>query len=89
MNDNATPPTKPIPRGQDLIEGRYYRITEIDPTDPSPTMKVGDVVLCADWRAGCIDPEWQEDTGCRFADAQGDDGYGTLVNGVELVEAPS
>ena len=75
-----------IPRGQDLTPGSYYRITEIDPSQP--TLQVGDVVFCADASPGCIAPISLD--GWWFADYQGDgNGYGTLVTGVELGEAPS
>jgi hypothetical protein len=86
-----------IPHGQDLITGRYYRIIEIDPHDPDPSLKVGDVVRCAAQEPGCIDPENVENDGMGtqwFADydARWDDGegaYRTLVTEVEEVGAPS
>ena len=86
MNDNATPPTKPIPKGQNLTPGSYYRITEIDLSQS--TLQVGGIVLCADASPGCIAPISLD--GCWFADYRGPgEGYETLVTGVELVEAPS
>lgn len=86
-----------VASGTDLTPGRWYRITEIDPHDPEPSLKVGDVVLCAEGKPRCIDPENHEDDGMGtqwFADYEADVGddsgaYRTLVNGVEEVEAPS
>ncbi len=88
MNDNTQ-----VPKGQNLILGRHYRITEIDPSDPEPSLKVGDVVLCAEARSGCIDPENHARDGFGtqwFADLSLNEeiGFLTLVNGVELVEEP-
>jgi hypothetical protein len=78
-----------VPHGQDLREGCWYVITRIDPHDPNPSMKVGDVALCAAERPGCLDPENHESDGMGtqwFADFgvndDGDEAYRTLVNGV-------
>lgn len=84
--------SKPVPKGQNLTPGSYYRITEIDPSDPDPSLKVGDVVLCAGERAGCISPTNHESDGMNtqwFADYDGEEAYRTLVNGVEFVEKPA
>lgn len=88
-----------IKNGENLREGCYYRITEIDPHDPEPSMQVGAIVLCAKERAGCIDPENHEHDGMGtqwFADyslyEEGDGeyefAYRTLVTGLEFVSAP-
>jgi hypothetical protein len=82
-----------VPKGQDLTPGRWYRITELDPADFAPSLHVGDVVLCAAERAGCIDPVNRQSDGMGtqwFADLSSDEdvGFQTLVNGVELVEGP-
>jgi len=86
---------KKIKDGETLREGCYYRILEIDPHDPDPSMRVGAIVLCAAERPGCIDPESHEDDGMGtqwFADySLNDDGeftYRTLVNGLEFVSEP-
>jgi len=78
-----------IRRGATLTPGKWYRITEIDPKDPEPSLAVGDVVRCS------VDPgprelshEWYPDFGGSwFADLQeGEAGFGTLITG--LVEVP-
>ncbi len=87
-NDN-----KRVPKGADLIPGKWYLITELDPLDFAPSLCVGDVVLCAPERVGCIDPTNHESDGMGtqwFADLSSDEevGFQALVNGVELVEKP-
>lgn len=82
--------------GQNLREGSWYRIVEIDPTDPSPSLKVGDVLLCKALTPGCIDPENHVEDGMGaewFADyhfdPEEDDGaYRTLLTKVEFVRGP-
>jgi len=94
VNDNITVNDNiKVPKGQHLTPGCYYRITELDPSDFAPSLHVGDVVLCAAERAGCIDPVNHEADGMGtqwFADLSSDEevGFQTLVNGVELVEKP-
>lgn len=84
--------SEPITTG-DLITGRFYRITLIAPSDPDPSLKVGDVVECAENRPNCIDPECMIGDGMEvewFADYDAEnEAYRTLVNGVEEVERPS
>lgn len=80
---------KAVRFGTDLTPGKWYRITQLDPTDDSPTMSVGDVARCsANPVARELDPEFNDDTGSWFADLQDDNapGFGTLVTG--LVEVP-
>lgn len=83
-----------IENGQDLVVGSIYRITEIDPNDPDPSLKVGALVRCAPEQAGCIDPENHESDGmgtqwfADFGDVEDEEdgpAYRTLVTGVELV----
>lgn len=74
-----------IPRGTQLIAGSHYRITAICPSDPDPSLQVGDVVACEAGRKRCVDPAPDDDY--WFADFVGDGGYGTLVIG--LVEVPN
>ena len=72
--------------GTKLKIGASYRITAISPGDPSPTKKVGDVLICsADAQTNELDPLWREWFGGHwFADYLGDDeGFGTLVTGLE------
>ncbi len=75
--------------GSNLWLGRRYRILEIDPSDPDPSLKVGDMVLCAAQTKGCIDPENHEGDGLEtqwFADYDEAEGvYRTLVTRVEFV----
>jgi hypothetical protein len=82
-----------VASGKNLTPGRYYRITKIDPGDPNPSLRVGDVVLCAAATAGCIDPEQHISDGMGtewFADYDIAEGsFGTLINGVEEAEQPS
>lgn len=81
------------PSGTTLTVGRYYRITLIDPADIDPSLKGGDVVLCAANTPGCIDPESMVNDGLGtewFADYDAANGaFRTLVNGVEEVDGPS
>ncbi len=86
--------TKPEPITGDLIVGRFYMIEAISQTDPNPTLKVGDIVECAEDRPGCIDPEnvsmSDDDEAVEwFADYIGeDDGFGTIVSKVVEVARP-
>lgn len=84
-----------VKQGRNLREGCYYIITEIDPHDPNPSLKVGDEVLCATEKPGCIDPENHESDGMGtqwFADfgdiGDGEQAYRTLVNGVAFSRGP-
>ncbi len=73
---------------KDLIQGKYYRITKISDSDPNPTLKVGDVVLCKEMTAGCIDPEYRSDYGIGvpyFADYDGGI-FNTLIESVEEID---
>lgn len=73
--------------GKNLREGCWYRIVEIDPHDPDPSLKVGDEVLCAAEKAGCVDPENHEDDGMGtqwFADFDGE-AYRTLITEIALI----
>jgi hypothetical protein len=83
---------KHVKSGATLQVGRWYRITEIAPSDPNPTQKVGDVLQCAAEKPGCIDPDnhLSDAMGVEwFADLLGaDDGFGTLVTGLVEVDAP-
>jgi hypothetical protein len=82
--------------GESLIPSHWYRIVEIDPHDPDPTLKVGDVVRCAEEEPGCLDPENHQNDGMGtqwFADYdenwnEGDGAYRTLITELEEVEAP-
>lgn len=81
-----------VKQGTTLVIGRWYRITVIDPTDPDPSLKVGDIVRCAEMEKGCIDPESMISDGMGvewFADYDAREGsFRTLVNDVEEVLAP-
>ena len=83
-----------VKSGKNLRAGAHYVITEIDPHDPNPSLKVGDIVLCAAEKPGCIDPENHLEDGMGtewFADfASDEDGgaYRTLVTGVAFTLAP-
>lgn len=76
----------------DLTTGRYYRIT-VDPGDADPSLKDGDVLLCAVSTPNCIDPENMvgDDMGDQwFADYDAVDGsFRTIVSAVEEVEKPA
>ncbi len=82
-----------VRRGSVLKPGRWYRITQIDPSDPEPSLKVGDVIRCSgDPGVRELSHEWYPDFGgCWFADLDGPtcEGFGTLITGLEEVEAPS
>jgi hypothetical protein len=87
-----------IKNGENLVVGCLYRITQIDPHDPSPSLRVGALVRCAPEQAGCIDPENHESDGmgtqwfADFGDLEvEDDGpaYRTLVTGLEFVRGPA
>lgn len=75
--------------GTNLRPGSYYRILELDPHDPHPSLNVGAIVLCAAECKGCIDPENHLDDGMGtewFADYSKRSGaYRTLVNAVEFI----
>lgn len=80
-----------VKQGENLVVGNWYRIVEIDPHDPDPSLKVGHVLECKAEAAGCIDPENHADDGMGtqwFADygpADDDEvAYRTLVTRVEL-----
>lgn len=77
-----------VRRGDTLKPGRYYRITEIDPTDPEPSCKVGDVLKCTvDPGAGELAADWFADFGGSwFGDFLEQGSFGTLIIG--LVEVP-
>lgn len=78
-----------IQSGMDLIEGRFYRVIEIDPSDDSPSLQVGSVLLCKDCSKYCLSPENHLKDGSStewFADYQSDGSYGTLVSKLELVD---
>lgn len=85
-----------IENGKNLLPGCLYRITEIDPHDPNPSLRVGALVRCEAEKPGCIDPENHESDGmgtqwfADFGDIEDDDdgAYRTLVNGVEFVSGP-
>lgn len=84
-----------IANGKNLLPGHLYRIVELDPHDPNPSLKVGDLVRCAAETKGCIDPENHESDGMGtqwFADfgeiEDGEQAYRTLVNGVVFVAGP-
>ena len=77
-----------VKSGENLREGAWYRIVELDPSDPNPSLKVGDVLECKAQTAGCIDPENKLDDGMGaewFADYDNVEAYRTLVTKVELV----
>lgn len=77
--------------GKNIRVGCWYRIVEIDPHDPSPSMRAGDMLLCAPERPGCVDPENHESDGMGtqwFADYNGDDAYRTLITELEFVRGP-
>lgn len=85
-----------VKSGKNLEVGSWYRIVELDPGDPNPSLRVGHVLECKPKAAGCIDPEnvlkdgmgteWFADFG-PAADAEpGDeDAFRTLVTKVEFV----
>lgn len=85
-----------IANGKNLIPGALYRIVEIDPHDPDPSLNVGVLVRCESEKAGCIDPENHESDAmgtqwfADFGETDDDDGptYRTLVNGVDFVSGP-
>jgi hypothetical protein len=71
-----------IARGTKLKPGCFYRIVEISPADPDPTLRVGDVVHCEPQKRRALDPD--PDGVLWFADYQGPgEGYGTLITGLE------
>lgn len=86
-----------VKSGENLRVGDWYRIVELDPSDPNPSLKEGHVLECKAETAGCIDPENHLEDGMGtewFADygpvpdvEPGDDGmaYRTLVTKVEFV----
>lgn len=80
-----------IEKGTALIPGRWYRITEIDPEDFAPSLRIGSVLLCRDGAgSGQIAPDWHGYLESWVADYRGQDaGYGTLVTGVVEVPAPT
>jgi hypothetical protein len=46
-----------IKNGENLREGCWYVITDIDPDDPDPSLSEGDEILCAEAKPGCVSPE--------------------------------
>lgn len=75
--------------GTNLTVGKWYRIT-VSESDPSPSLKTGDVVQCQPETAGCIDPESRTDDGMGvnwFADYVdlNDESFQTLVSGAAEV----
>jgi hypothetical protein len=77
-----------VASGLALTVGSWYRITQIDKTDPNPSLKVGDVIECQLEKPGCIDPENRLGEGMGvewYADFDGEEAYRTLVTGVQFV----
>jgi hypothetical protein len=74
-----------IQHDTELEAGKRYRIIQICETDINPSLKEGDIVEASDTpvrgQIACrpVDGWW-------FADNMGEDGFGTLVREVELVE---
>ncbi len=79
------------PEPRDLLTpGRWYRIVEICPKDPTPTHSVGDLFQCvqpgrgASLRKDQAEPAWVRDLGW-FVASGGASGDGTLVTRVEPI----